>query len=110
MPIEDYSAKIKSEAFIKSYLASVGNASEDELKQFCKIIAEGGDYMVLGSGSHLMDCWQLWQSAREPLIKDLKSAISEHMDFSSNSFVWTPEHDFNRYDKLAELGQATPSG
>lgn len=108
MTIKTHSEEINNEAFIKAYSHSIACASSDELRTFLDVVAVRGDYSALDGGNHMYDCWSLWNYAREPLTKDLKAAIQEHLELSSNYTVNGLSHQFNKFDKLAELGEVTP--
>lgn len=109
MAINDYLEKINNEGFIKSYLGNVGDVSENDLREFLKLIADDGDYMVIEGGAQIYDCWTIWHDARESLTKDLKTALEGILDMSSNYTVYgSSSHEYNVFDKLAEIGELTP--
>lgn len=55
------------EDFIKSYGNDIAMVSEEMLREFLAMKAVGDDYYeAFGSeGTHMMDCWLLWNHARE---------------------------------------------
>lgn len=46
--------------FIESYGKCISLVDEETLIEFFNV---GDNYMNVNSGSHIMDCWCLWQSA-----------------------------------------------
>lgn len=59
------------ESFITAYGKCVAGVRESELREFFKILevdGTDGDYMNVCSGSHIMDCWDLWNEARNMRI------------------------------------------
>jgi hypothetical protein len=59
------------ESFISAYSKCVAGVRESELREFFKILEVDGydaEYLNMCSGSHIMDCWLLWNEARNMRI------------------------------------------
>ena len=57
------------EGFIRSYGNVCACVTEERLREFLAIEAVGGDYYKAfgGEGTHMMDCWLLWNLGRNSL-------------------------------------------
>ena len=92
------------ELFIIEYSKNVSNVSSSELRQFLEQDLLDTGYEGLDMGSHMMDCWSLWNAAREPLIRDLRTALEHITSQSDNLTVISNANEFNIEAKMKEVG------